>query len=275
MSDRYERVYEVGLLDDLHNYFPALLYRPNNFQTVADVLGYVRDRTTQRFNLFDYGRRQYENTVPMQQQNGYQQNTYVPQSSPVEEVRVEFTNSASLLPLLRSLGGLRNRYANTTYEDVIVHASQTIIDRASTELTLSYDLDTICTICQDRMRQGELIRTLNVCHHGFHKSCIDNWLLNRSVICPTCRHDIREPRRSNPSPMLTATATGTVAGTATGTVAGTVTGTAAGTVTGTAAGTTAGTTAGTVPTPIIRQNDLDDMLPGELINILFGRTTGF
>ena len=59
----YERVYEVGLLDDLHNYFPALLYRPNNFQTVADVLGYVRDRTTQRFNLFDYGRRQFENSM--------------------------------------------------------------------------------------------------------------------------------------------------------------------------------------------------------------------
>lgn len=265
MSDRYERVYEVGLLDDLHNYFPALLYRPNNFQTVADVLGYVRDRTTQRFNLFDYGRRQYESTVPMSQQNGYQQNgyqpnTYVPQSSPIEEVRVEFTNSASLLPLLRSLGGLRNRNtANTAYEDVIVHASQSIIDRASTELTLSYDLDTICTICQDRMKQNELIRTLNVCHHGFHKSCIDNWLLNRSVICPTCRHDIREPHRSNPSPMLTSASAPSVD-----------------TVPITAPSVdTVPIAAATLPMPTIRQNDLDDMLPGELINLLFGRSTRF
>ena len=264
MSERYERVYEVGLLDDLHNYFPALLYRPNNFQSVTDVLGYIRDRTTQRFNLFEYGRRQYENSVPISslfpngfgapngygQQPGYgqpnrygPQNDFVPQSP---EVSVEFTsatNAAALLPLLRSLGGLRNR--RRTYEDVVVHASQSIIDEASTEQTLSQDLDTLCTICQDRMRQGELTRKLTVCCHEFHKSCIDNWLLHRSVICPTCRHDIREPvRRSSPSPRLTATTAPThIAATHIEPEPSTTT-----------------------------ANTVDDMLPGELMTLLFGRS---
>ena len=213
MNDRYERVYEVGLLDDLHNYFPALLYQQNSFQSVSDLLGYIRERTERRFNLFDYGRRQYESSMPIPlfpQQNSYvpHRNTHSQNAYPNDEVRVEFTNtnSPSILPLLHSLG-VTNRRA-TTYEDVIVHASQTIIDAASTEETLAQDLESICTICQDRLRQGELSRKLTICGHSFHKTCIDNWLLNRSVRCPTCRHDIREltiTRSTPPSPVVSAT----------------------------------------------------------------------
>jgi hypothetical protein len=31
---------------------------------------------------------------------------------------------------------------------------------------------------------------MNVCHHTFHKSCIDTWF-QENVHCPVCRHDIR------------------------------------------------------------------------------------
>ena len=50
------------------------------------------------------------------------------------------------------------------------------------------------------------MRTLTACSHQFHRSCIDNWLLRESVVCPTCRHDVREPARrpGQPSPVLTA-----------------------------------------------------------------------
>ena len=51
----YERHYEVGLLDDLHNFFPALLYDQSRFQTVQDVLGYIRFQTSERFNLYRRG----------------------------------------------------------------------------------------------------------------------------------------------------------------------------------------------------------------------------
>ena len=75
MADRYERVYDVGLLDDLHNYFPGLLYEPDRFRTVSDVLGYVRQNASRRFNLFDYGARQYQ-----QQNNRVPQNTFTRQT---------------------------------------------------------------------------------------------------------------------------------------------------------------------------------------------------
>ena len=78
------------------------------------------------------------------------------------------------------------------FSDVIVSASQDLIDSASSLRTLEADTDTQCSICQDTMLQGEQIRTLRACSHEFHDSCIDNWLLRRSVLCPMCRHDIRE-----------------------------------------------------------------------------------
>ena len=188
MSSNYERIYDVALLDDLHNFFPSLLYQPASFRTVQDVLGYVRERTSQRFNLFDYGRRQFERnhtSLLFPSSASY----FASQQRPVDEViSVDFT--ASLLPLLQSL---RQARSPTTYDDVIVHASQTMVNEASTEETLEQDLEVNCAICQDRMRQGEIVRNLTVCEHTFHTSCIDIWLLHRSVRCPTCRHDIREP----------------------------------------------------------------------------------
>jgi hypothetical protein len=99
---------------------------------------------------------------------------------------------------------------NSTFTDpVIVHASQEIIEAMSTHETLEEDSENNCAICQDTMRQGELVRKITVCSHEFHRSCIDNWLLNSSVLCPTCRHDIREPARApsnRNTPVLTASA---------------------------------------------------------------------
>jgi len=205
MSDRYERVYDVGLLDDLHNYFPALLYNQDLFRTVPDVLTYIRQRTQRRFNLYDYGSRQYQNTFvqPPLQPPVQAPRTRAPY---VEELRVEFappsrtvnTSLSSILPLLRSYTPRAATTAAGTglYEDVVVHASQDIINGASTETTLLLDMDDNCAICQDRMRQGELVRKLTACEHSFHRACVDNWLLRRSVRCPTCRHDVREPTAS-------------------------------------------------------------------------------
>ena len=45
--------YGIQLLDDLHNFFPALLYEPERFVTVTDFLMYIRDTTSTRFNLFN------------------------------------------------------------------------------------------------------------------------------------------------------------------------------------------------------------------------------
>ena len=64
MSSNYETLYGVGLLDDLHNYFPALLYDSSGFGSVRDVLAYVHQQTRNRFDLFSYGQREYQSTHP-------------------------------------------------------------------------------------------------------------------------------------------------------------------------------------------------------------------
>jgi hypothetical protein len=48
-----------------------------------------------------------------------------------------------------------------------------------------------CSICQDSIIPADVCRKLIPCGHTYHKNCIDQWF-NRSVVCPTCRHDIRE-----------------------------------------------------------------------------------
>jgi hypothetical protein len=216
MGDNYQTVYGVGLLDDLHNYFPRILYNPQQFQTVPDLLAYVQQTTRTRFNLFDNGLRQYATTVQEQQQQ--QRRTYAQAAQAHAAQHATHTTamdpvSASLLPLLRSLIVPRvvRMPMNTAFSDpVIVHASQEIIEARSSQETLAEDSEDICAICQDTMRQGELVRKITVCSHQFHRSCIDNWLLNSSVLCPTCRHDIRESARAastRNTPVLTAMAT--------------------------------------------------------------------
>jgi hypothetical protein len=41
MAWQYETVYNIGLLDDLHNIFPAILYEPEHFQNVQSLLLYI------------------------------------------------------------------------------------------------------------------------------------------------------------------------------------------------------------------------------------------
>jgi len=236
MSNQYERVYEVTLLDDLHNYFPAILYEPDRFRTVSELLTYIRQRTIRRFNLFEYGARQhsrrqdeYTNDVP--------QNTYTRQApvvnrwappvatAPIRTQAAQFefdlTNNddlSILLPLFRNLDRLvgvapaqpiqrahgANRFTGL-FQDIVIHASQELIDDGSTLRTLLMDLEENCSICQDRMRQGENVRRLNACQHEFHGACVDNWFLRRSVLCPICRHDIRDPTPVLRSPLLSST----------------------------------------------------------------------
>jgi hypothetical protein len=64
MTSNYETLYGVGFLDDLHNYFPALLYDSSAFGSVRDVLGYIQAQARNRFDLFSYGQREYLSTHP-------------------------------------------------------------------------------------------------------------------------------------------------------------------------------------------------------------------
>ncbi|KAJ4971735.1 hypothetical protein NE237_004834 [Protea cynaroides] len=48
---------------------------------------------------------------------------------------------------------------------------------------------TECPICLGEFVEGEKLRVLPKCNHGFHVRCIDTWLLSHSS-CPTCRHSL-------------------------------------------------------------------------------------
>ena len=50
---------------------------------------------------------------------------------------------------------------------------------------------TECAICLGEFEDGEKVRVLPRCYHGFHVQCIDMWLaMNPS--CPTCRNSLLE-----------------------------------------------------------------------------------
>lgn len=64
MTAPYERLYDSPLLDELHNYFPAILYDFERFSSFADVLQYVASETQNRFDLYSNGRARYFRTHP-------------------------------------------------------------------------------------------------------------------------------------------------------------------------------------------------------------------
>ncbi|XP_031113821.1 RING-H2 finger protein ATL73-like [Ipomoea triloba] len=48
---------------------------------------------------------------------------------------------------------------------------------------------TECPICLTEFNEGQNLRLLPRCSHGFHLKCIDLWLLSHSS-CPTCRRPL-------------------------------------------------------------------------------------
>lgn len=45
-----------------------------------------------------------------------------------------------------------------------------------------------CSVCQDKLKQGQFYKILN-CKHMFHSKCINTWLKQR-LICPLCKTKI-------------------------------------------------------------------------------------
>ncbi|XP_020276386.1 RING-H2 finger protein ATL48-like [Asparagus officinalis] len=46
-----------------------------------------------------------------------------------------------------------------------------------------------CAVCLSKVNDGEKIRFLPKCKHGFHIECIDTWFLSNST-CPLCRNPV-------------------------------------------------------------------------------------
>ncbi|KAK1697349.1 hypothetical protein QYE76_014046 [Lolium multiflorum] len=52
-------------------------------------------------------------------------------------------------------------------------------------------IDDVCAICLGEFVDGEKVRVLPRCGHGFHVRCVDAWLVSQGS-CPTCRQAVIE-----------------------------------------------------------------------------------
>lgn len=228
MNDDYETLYGVRLLDDLHNFFPAILYEPTRFTTVPQLLSYISSRTSEHFNLFNRGQTQFRaarNTLHTNAPIIPVATTTIPIIPATPAIGTRFTTPrtsatvgldlvtetfdiTSLLPnstydplnIIQSLLGAAMREPGVAMEPVVVAPSAQQLAAGSTILEADEEAhhDLICSICQEGYTTGQQIRKLNHCDHCFHKACIDPWF-RAHVRCPVCRHDIRETAATQPA----------------------------------------------------------------------------
>jgi hypothetical protein len=175
----YDRLYGYGLLDDLHNLFPDLLYGDRQ---LSYEFQYIRDQTRRLFpTRYTQGQLEYR-TAP----------------SNLESIRYIIS---MLQPNLRI-----NRWHNLLayiddiniddiqMEPVVVRPTpEQINDATSITPHTEVEASQVCTICQDHGSVEETPdwREIDRCGHLYHKKCIDRWF-ETSVQCPICRVDIRD-----------------------------------------------------------------------------------
>ena len=164
-----------ALLNEIHNYFPALLYDNNRFRGIHDVFYYVEAEMRNRFDTFSVNQRQYRaNTMP-------QRRTVTPVFTGLfqREIVIDETEADLLNHIFRG------------FTDPVPVVPTTLdVQRGSSIHQVTASPESPCAICQDVIAVGNIVRKLRGCNHIFHLECIDTWF-NRNVSCPTCRHDIR------------------------------------------------------------------------------------
>jgi hypothetical protein len=83
--------------------------------------------------------------------------------------------------------------------DALPTVSFTASPDSSTAPAVAWCLTSECAICLTEFEDGESVRVLPGCGHGFHGVCVDAWLRTRAS-CPSCRAAIVavEPPKTAP-----------------------------------------------------------------------------
>jgi hypothetical protein len=228
----YEEWYGIPLVDDIHNYFPDILYNPDRFTSVRDLTNYISQSVRRRFNpelvaaaaeaatphltMTRHTHHWAAATVVPSMFTSY----HIPQETrrappvvqPSEEVQTTIRNFnvsqrelISLVDLTMGLLGARTADASAAaaaLEPVRVGATAEQLEAASRVLVVSdTTINANCAICVEPINVGDTCRRITRCHHIFHKDCIDQHF-QTSVRCPLCRIDIREmaPAADEPTP---------------------------------------------------------------------------
>nr|XP_004502830.1 RING-H2 finger protein ATL74-like [Cicer arietinum] len=93
---------------------------------------------------------------------------------------------------------IKGRFASETQDETIVHLASMSVKKSALNnipvvvygsgTTTSFEaID--CPICLGEFMDGEKVRVLLKCNHGFHVGCVDKWLLSHSS-CPICRQSL-------------------------------------------------------------------------------------
>ena len=54
--------------------------------------------------------------------------------------------------------------------------------------------DYVCTICQEKLKQGSVCWKIKLCEHSFHSECLKPWTESNNT-CPVCRIKLKKKRR--------------------------------------------------------------------------------
>lgn len=200
MSNNYQEHYDVQLFNDIHNYFPELLYgNLNRFTNVQSVLEYVRNQIRNHYDIFSSAQRNYRNnnnnirvSLNIDEDHITEQEFNDPLTNLITSSLLSLANApitsfnTTTVPLNHMPTLIRQR---NFMEPVIVRPTQEQINNGSS-IVENLSTTDVCAICQDTMEGTNRIRRLTHCNHTFHDNCISTWF-RRNVHCPTCRHDVR------------------------------------------------------------------------------------
>lgn len=222
---RLEHPYGVGLMDDLHNFFPEVMYDNGLFssplvgflQRRVETLfeeDYTRNRT--QYRMFQQTRRRRESGILMP--SSHLVGTAIPATGANTGATIGMTVRqpvpthqinpwpqtldevpADIQSLFATLGiqgfntlftQLSGTLVSTEEQSEIPTADQIVAASLLTSLEPPADVE--CSVCQEHVAPNNQIewRILRHCNHQFHRSCIDTWF-QRNAHCPVCRHDIR------------------------------------------------------------------------------------
>jgi len=208
---RYEEIYNYGLLDDLHNLFPEVLYDTYIFPNDTDTNRYIswlRFRLTRMFpQTYRVARIHYMRTQSDANGADFDDWMFLRNRQTARPVSMNTIIESRLLlsalepilmlPRLRRVAPLHVNLEDSLlfgsfFDSIPVHANSAQIEMASDVLDVHVvAVDTICAICQEHEGSATWRRLRN-CDHYFHLACVDNWF-GRNAHCPVCRADIRNP----------------------------------------------------------------------------------
>jgi hypothetical protein len=205
MSQNQQNIYPIQILNDIHNYFPDILYNPGRFRNVQDLLGYiisVANMSPYNRGLNLYNRNNLQRNINLRSNIG-QFSTPINVSTgsfgiPTTTQFNNMNNDNTILgtyftSLLSELLPYTNNSLNQSFLDqrVLITPTNEQINNATSIYTAANSEIEVCAICQDNIEQSQEVRRINHCNHNFHKDCIDVWFRS-NVRCPICRFDIRE-----------------------------------------------------------------------------------